>query len=160
MRNTLLKLFVGVATILPLAHVQAEDFDPKTPVTELTITTDTTTFAYDIKEFTVKAGTTLKLTLVVPEGGVNQAHNLVIADLGKEAVLMQQAMAMMADPKALESGYIPEDKSSLVGYTTLLQPGSTEEFEIEIPEAAGDYQYICTFPGHFALMKGIMHVVE
>jgi azurin len=25
--------------------------------------------------------------------------------------------------------------------------------------AAGDYPYICTFPGHYMTMRGVMHVV-
>lgn len=137
------------------AQVSAAD-----PVTEITITTDKMQFLYDIKEFTVKAGTKVKITLVVPKDAIPQPHNIVIAKIGKEAALVQQAMALMADPNGLKSGYIPEDKSNIVAHTKMINPGETDVLELEVPDEAGEYPYVCTFPGHFALMKGKMTVVE
>lgn len=159
MYNTLLKVSLAVAAILPLGTLQAEDFDPKTPVTELTITTDKMQFLYDIKEFTVKAGTTVKITLVVPSDAIPQPHNLVLIKPGKEAMVVQGAMGMMADPQGLAKGYVPESED-VVAHTKLINPGETDVLELEIPAETGEYPYICTFPGHFAIMKGKMHVVE
>ncbi len=153
-------LFVSLAGLFLVSSAWAQDeFDPKTPVTELTITTDKMTFAYDIKEFTVKAGSKVKLTLVVPEDAVPQPHNLILVKPDKEPVIVQLAMQMMADPTALERGYVP-DSPDVLAASKLINPGETDVMELEIPTETGVYPYICTFPGHFMIMKGKMNVVE
>ena len=42
--------------------------------------------------------------------------------------------------------------------TKLLQPGQTAELSFIAPNP-GAYPYICTFPLHWKLMNGVMHVV-
>lgn len=168
MRKTIIRILAS-ATALGFAsqlsaeivkNAAGEDFDTDKPVTEITITSEKQLFFYDIKKFTVKAGTKVKITLVVPGDAIPQPHNLVIIKPGKEAALVQQAMTLMADPNGLAKGYIPDDKVNIVAHTKMIQPGATDVLEVEIPAEAGAYPYICTFPGHFALMKGVMTVVE
>ena len=54
--------------------------------------------------------------------------------------------------------YFPETKKSdIIAHTKLLGPGEEETIEFTAP-GAGQYQYFCSFPGHFALMKGVMTV--
>ena len=36
--------------------------------------------------------------------------------------------------------------------------GETEVLEFKIPTEKGSYEFVCTFPGHFAMMRGIMEV--
>jgi putative heme-binding domain-containing protein len=43
--------------------------------------------------------------------------------------------------------------------TRLLQPGETQTLRFVAPEAAADHPYVCTFPGHWIRMNGVMHVV-
>ncbi len=149
-----LLLLIPGALLLSTLSLRAAD-----PVTEITITTDKTQFIYDIKEFTVKAGTKVKITLVAPQGAIPQPHNLVIIKPGKDAAVIQGAMGMMADPQGLAKGYVPESQD-VVAHTKLINPGETDVLEVEIPAVAGDYPYLCTFPGHFAIMKGVMKVIE
>ena len=40
---------------------------------------------------------------------------------------------------------------------TKLGPDESETISFTAPEA-GDYEYVCTFPGHFAMMRGVMKV--
>jgi len=42
--------------------------------------------------------------------------------------------------------------------TKLLQPDQTAELSFIAPKP-GAYPYICTFPLHWKLMNGVMHVV-
>ncbi|MFA7473741.1 MAG: plastocyanin/azurin family copper-binding protein, partial [Spirosomataceae bacterium] len=42
----------------------------------------------------------------------------------------------------------------------LLQPESSETIYFVAPTRPGTYQYVCTFPGHHALMQGNMVVVK
>ena len=65
---------------------------------------------------------------------------------------------MAADPKGFDKHFIPEDKRVLWA-TKLLQPGQTAELSFIAPKS-GAYPYICTFPLHWKLMNGVMHVVQ
>ncbi len=44
--------------------------------------------------------------------------------------------------------------------TKLVEPGETVRFQFRAPTAAGDYPYLCTFPAHWRVMNGILHVVQ
>mgnify|MGYP001319078477 CR=1 FL=1 len=43
-------------------------------------------------------------------------------------------------------------------YTDMVQPGGSFTIHFDAPASPGDYPYICTFPGHWMLMKGILTV--
>ena len=61
----------------------------------------------------------------------------------------------MAAVAAASSEYIPQDdanKSLVIANTKLLGPG--EEDTITFTLEAGTYPFLCSFPGHFALMQG------
>ena len=40
------------------------------------------------------------------------------------------------------------------------QPDAEDVLEFTAPSEPGDYPYICTYPGHWAIMNGIMKVAE
>jgi len=40
----------------------------------------------------------------------------------------------------------------------MVAPLSAEALRFTAPEERGDYPYICTFPGHWIIMKGVMVV--
>jgi len=120
---------------------------------------------FDQAELTVKPGQKVKLTFDNPIQPNVQGlpHNWVLVKPGKEAVVGNAALAMASDPKAMQKHYIPAGAdgavhADILAHTTLAQPGSKAEAEFTAPVEAGDYPYICTFPGHFLLMKGTLHV--
>jgi azurin len=110
---------------------------------------------YDTKQFTVKAGQTVKLTFNNTHP-VPQPHNVVIGAVGSKDKLFAAAMTMATDPQGMVKGYVPEVPEVLF-HTKLLQPNTVETIEFKAP-AAGDYPYLCTFPGHGAIMNGVMRV--
>ena len=56
--------------------------------------------------------------------------------------------------QAGETGYVPMGlKEKLVGWTTLASPGESVEMTFVVP-AAGEYTYVCLFPGHSNNMLG------
>ncbi|TDU81099.1 azurin [Prosthecobacter fusiformis] len=112
--------------------------------------------AYDIKEFSVKSGQAVKLTFNNVHPAVPQPHNVVIGVSGSKDKLLALAMQMATSPDGMAKGYIPESPDILF-HTKLLQPGQSETIEFTAP-AAGDYPYMCTFPGHGIIMNGIMRV--
>jgi len=110
---------------------------------------------YNVTRFTVKAGRTYTFVFENPD---HMQHNLVITKPGKAAAVGALADAMAANPDAMEKHYVPD--SDLILFATGLVPhGEKEEKEFIVPSLPGDYPYICTFPGHWRIMRGIM-VVE
>ena len=130
---------------------------PATAVAEITIKPDTANpLAYDTKEFKVKSGQKVKLTFNNSHPAVPQPHNIVIAKAGAKDKLLALAMQMATAPDGMAKGFIPESPDILF-HTKLLQPGTSETLEFTAP-AAGNYPYICTFPGHGVIMNGVMKV--
>ncbi|MDA1044146.1 MAG: azurin [Verrucomicrobia bacterium] len=110
---------------------------------------------FDKKAFEVKVGDTITLTLknvgVLPI--VAMGHNLVMLKSGEE--IAPFAIAAMS---AKEQDYIPPAMTDkIIAHTRLLGPGEEDVITFTAP-AAGEYKYLCTFPGHFAVMNGVMTV--
>ena len=119
----------------------------------------TNPLGYDKTDLTVKAGQKVKLTLNNTGSIAPQPHNFLLIKPGKDQAVGAQANAMMTDPQAMSKSYIPDaSKDDIIAHTKLVQPNSTETIEFTAPAEAGDYPYMCTFPGHWLLMKGVMHV--
>ena len=116
------------------------------------------TMQFDVKAFEVKAGEEVSLTLKntgkLPK--IAMGHNLVILKKGVTAIAFGQ--------KALGAGANANDplpdsvKSDVIAYTKLLGPDESDTISFTAPSEAGNYEYVCTFPGHFAMMRGIMTV--
>ncbi len=116
---------------------------------------------YDKTELTVKAGQKVKLTLTNTGSIAPQPHNFILLRPGKLDAVGAQANAMLTDPQAMAKHYIPETaKADILANTKLVQPNQSETIEFVAPAEAGDYPYICTFPGHWLLMRGVMHVTK
>jgi azurin len=116
---------------------------------------------YDKTDLTVKAGQKVKLTLNNTGSIAPQPHNFLLVKTGKEMAVGAQANAMMTDPQAMAKSYIPDaSKEDILAHTKLVMPNGTETIEFTAPAEAGDYPYMCTFPGHWLLMKGVMHVTK
>jgi azurin len=114
---------------------------------------------YDKTDLTVKAGQKVKLTLNNTGSIAPQPHNFLLIKPGKDQAVGAQANAMLTDPQAMAKNYIPEAaKADIIAHTKLVQPNGTDTIEFTAPAEAGDYPYLCTFPGHWLLMKGVMHV--
>ena len=107
---------------------------------------------FDVKEFEVKAGKKIKLILVNPDF---MPHNLVIVKPGTADSVAAAAIALGAD--GFKKQFVPEDTNILVA-TKLLDNKQEETIEFTAPTEAGDYPFICTFPGHAILMRGVMKV--
>ena len=65
--------------------------------------------------------------------------------------------AMMKDEKGAEKNYVPAIPEVLFS-TPLISPDKSYKLIFKAPAKAGDYPYVCTFPGHWTLMNGVMKV--
>ena len=105
---------------------------------------------YNLNNFSVKSGSKVKITFLNPDV---IPHNLLIVEPGSRAEIGNQAIAMGAD--AVKKA--PKNSKILHG-TKMLEAGQKETLEFTAPSKPGDYEFICTFPGHWAVMNGIMKV--
>jgi azurin len=87
------------------------------------------------------------------------SHNLVIGRPGslKEIGTASMTMAPPTDPNA--KPYVPDSPQVLTA-TRLLNWGETERLNFTAPKQPGEYVFVCTFPGHWVRMYGVMLVVD
>ena len=126
----------------------AETTDDK--VAEITITGNDQ-MKYDKNEIRVKAGQKVKLTLkhVGKMEKTVMGHNWALVTQDADMATVGQASAVAAD-----TDYIPADmKDKFIAHTKMLGGGESDTIEFDAP-APGTYIFMCTFPGHYALMQG------
>ena len=116
------------------------------------------TMQFDVKTFEVKAGEPVTLTLKntgkLPK--IAMGHNLVVLKKGISAIAFGQK-AMGAGANATNA--LPDSvKEDVLANTKLLGPGESDTVKFTAPTEPGSYEYVCTFPGHFAMMRGTMTV--
>jgi uncharacterized cupredoxin-like copper-binding protein len=109
---------------------------------------------YDKELIQVKVGSKVKLVF---NNNDDMQHNIVITN-PTEANNMG-AKAMDLGLKGPDMQYVPNHKNVLF-HSNVLEPGKSETIYFIVPEKAGDYQFVCTYPGHYAAMQGILRVVQ
>jgi azurin len=112
---------------------------------------------FNTKAFEVTEGQKVVLSLkhIGQLPAVAMGHNVVILKPGTPV----PAFAAKCAP-AKDTEYIPQDaesKAAIVAYTKMLGGGEEDEITFTAP-APGEYPFICSFPGHFAIMQGVMTV--
>ncbi|MEN8848521.1 MAG: PVC-type heme-binding CxxCH protein [Akkermansiaceae bacterium] len=121
-------------------------------LTTVRVNTIVEKISFDVKEFDLKAGKKVKLIFVNPDF---MPHNFVIVKPGTADAIGNAAIALGAE--GFKKGWLPES-GDILHSTKLLEKGETEELEFTAPTEPGDYQFVCTFPGHAVLMRGVIHV--
>jgi uncharacterized cupredoxin-like copper-binding protein len=98
-----------------------------------------------------KAGKPVKLVFNNPDA---TQHNFVLLDQGTPIEEIGLAANEMAkSPEGAKKGFLPEDKRILQA-SRLLDPNTSQTLRFIAPATPGIYPYLCTFPGHWILMKG------
>ncbi len=110
---------------------------------------------YDQTAITVKEGQTVKLTL-------NHTGKAPKTAMGHNFILLAQGVNLEEFDKAAltasATDYIPQGKESdIIAHTKLIGGGESDTIEFPAP-AKGTYQFLCSFPGHSAMMKGTFTV--
>lgn len=131
-----------------------DPFDQQPDLQSVTIKTIPERLLYDVREFKVKAGKPVKLVFENPDV---TPHNLLIVQPGAadEVGLAGNEMAKLTDGVARH--FIP-DSTKILHATKLLNQGEIENLRFVAPSTPGVYPYVCTFPGHWLVMKGEMIV--
>ena len=113
---------------------------------------------FSLKEFEVKVGDEVELEFKnagsLPK--IAMGHNLVILKEGVSAIAFG-GKALQAGANATNA--LPDSvKDDVLAFTKLLGPGEVEVVKFTAPKKPGIHQFVCTFPGHYAMMRGVMVV--
>lgn len=134
--------------------------EPTTPPTaghpdqqqvEIEIASVGDTMAFDKKTLTVPAGSRVHLVLKNHGTMPVMTHNWVLVKKGSEERVAAEGLE-----KAAKTGYVVPSED-VIAYTPMALPGKTSEVTFDAPPP-GTYAYICTFPGHYVVMKGELTV--
>ena len=106
---------------------------------------------FDKKNITVQAGSWVRINLV--NEGVDPAmlHNIVFVKYGTRKEVAKQSIEAGPDLQ-----FVPKS-TDVIAYSDLADPGETVVLEFEAPEK-GNYEFICTYPGHSEIMRGYFFV--
>ena len=112
---------------------------------------------YSLATITAEPGEEIRIRLVskgvIPK--VAMAHNVVVLQLSTDiATLLKEGAPYR------ESDFIPPAMmTSVIAKTALAGPGERVQVTFTVPEAPGEYPFLCTFAGHYqAGMKGTLIV--
>ena len=106
---------------------------------------------YDVKEFSVETGRLVSLQFVNKDLA---PHNLLIVKPGKADEVSNLAISLAEDGPKKE--WRPDTPLILWG-SKMINQNQSDEIIFNAPDP-GIYPFICTYPGHSQMMRGIMKV--
>ena len=129
------------------ANAAAAELD----VTEYKVTSVANTMTFDRTTLKATAGKRVRIIFHNSSTDKLLPHNWVLVRPGTEA-----AVALAGLGQGAEKGFVAPGKDVLAA-SPLAARGETVEVTFTAP-AAGTYPFICTVPGHYMMMKGILVV--
>jgi len=105
---------------------------------------------FNTSKITVKSGKLVRLTLKhIGKLDVQlMGHNFVLLKNNVDIIEFANKAAM-----ASKNQYIPVESDEVIVYTDMIGGGQETTIEF-LPPDVGVYNFICSFPGHYAMMKG------
>lgn len=107
---------------------------------------------FDTALLTVKAGDKIRLVFRNTD---DMLHNFVLAAPGRADAVGNAALELGLEGPS--KNYVP-DTDDVLYHTALVSPGGSDTIFFSAPETPGDYDYLCSFPGHAMSMRGILRV--
>jgi azurin len=120
---------------------------------EIQIASVANQMAFDKTTLTVPAGAEVHLVLKNNATMSTLPHNWVLVKPGTEA-----SVAAAGLKRGDSAGYVDVMDRDMLAFTPLAKPGETTDVTFTAPSEAGTYPYVCTMPGHYMMMKGVLTV--
>jgi len=109
---------------------------------------------YDPNRFEVTAGEPVRILLENPDA---QPHNLLVCAPGSLRSIGEASEAMGTTAEARASEWVP-DSTKVLHVMPMVSQGEVGEVRFIAPARPGRYPIICTYPGHWRMMNGVMLV--
>lgn len=120
----------------------------------LNLNTVSQKMAYDKTILHATAGQNIEIIL---NNRDEMPHNLVLLEAGSLETFGKLVDQFLQSPDAAKMEYVPKSRYVL-GATQMLDPGEEGSIRVKLPDEPGDYPFICTFPGHWRMMQGVLKV--
>jgi azurin len=122
--------------------------------TVIQLSTISSKMAYDKLVINIKAGSLVSIVFKNPD---EMPHNVVIVKPGSTEIVGKAADAMATGKDAYAKNFVPAIPEVLYS-TPLVATGKSFKLDFKAPNKPGEYPFICTFPGHWRIMKGVIKV--
>lgn len=112
---------------------------------------------FSVESITAKPGEEITVKLLTDSKlpAAAMSHNFVLLKEGVDGRAFSMAAARHKDNEYLD----PAKMGDVIAHTSMASGGQTVEVTFKAPTKPGDYEYVCTFPGHYiSKMKGILTV--
>ena len=135
----------------PIKIGSKKEAEPKQADENVLSITGNDMMQYNKKELRAKAGkdVTLTLTHVGKMSKQVMGHNVVILKPGVDI----QEFSLKAVEAGEADDWIPDGGKDIIAHTKMLGGGESITITFPAPQP-GTYDFICSFPGHSALMRG------
>lgn len=145
----------------PSPSATQAEFDTQENLKVVNISCEPERMLYTLDQFHVQPNQPVKLVFTNPDA---TDHNLLIVRDGALEEVGMAANEMAKDPRNANSDFIPKNKRSLIIQAAPMI-GPTRKSRVHVlrfsaPSAPGVYPYVCTFPGHWVIMRGNMVVAD
>ena len=142
--------------MLTIKSLAEERYALRDPVRTIDIVA-TDDMKYSVTTITAEPGSELRIRLVakgvIPK--VAMAHNVVVLELDTSIETLLKEGAPYRDTDFIP----PSMANAVIAKTPLAGPGERVQVTFTVPEAPGEYPFLCTFAGHYqAGMKGVLIV--
>ncbi|MES2571751.1 MAG: plastocyanin/azurin family copper-binding protein, partial [Verrucomicrobiota bacterium] len=113
---------------------------------------------YDTPRLVVEAGKPLEIIFENPDF---MPHNLVLVQPGARQAVAEAVQTHKPDQFDNRGrAYVPANDPKVLAATRLVEAGQGEKLQFTAPTKEGEYEYVCTFPGHSTIMWGTLVVVK
>ena len=114
---------------------------------------------YDNARIVVEPGKPFEIIL---ENGDTMPHNLFVVNPGLHEKIGTAASTMTPDKLDKQGrAYSPKEfEKDILAGTKVIEPGQKETIKLNAPTTEGEYEYVCTMPGHFVVMWGKLIVTK
>jgi azurin len=153
--NRVITLGKRLAALLPEAtSVNALSILDQAGVLEVKLSALPAKMLFDLDRIQVSAGRAVSILFENPD---LMPHNVVILKPGSLEKVGEAADAMAKLTDGFERNFVP-DMPEVLFYTPLVNTGQRYLLKFIAPETPGEYPFICSFPGHWQVMKGVLKV--
>jgi len=152
--NETLAMDIRLAAMAAIEDLPADLIGDRDGMQTVQISAVPVKMTYDPNRFEVTAGEPVRVLLDNPDA---QPHNLLVCVPGSLRSIGRASEALGTTAEAQARDWVPESPKVLHVMPMVMQ-GEVGEVRFIAPTRPGRYPFICTYPGHWRMMNGVMTV--